>query len=445
MSEPSIERRRFLGALAATTAAATSALSGCQTAQGAPPPAAQPAPVAAAPPDIWAGVRAEFEVSPEWLHFAGFLLASHPKPVREAIERHRRALDENPALYVEAHFLDNNSVLEPAAAYLGVAANEIALTDSTTMGLATLYAGLPLVAGDDVLTTTHDHYSTHESLRFACERVGATLRRVPLYERSAAATPASMAQAIERALTPKTRLVAITWVHSSTGVKTPVKAIADVVARANKSRPPERRVLFAVDGVHGIGIENVTMPELGCDFFVAGTHKWLFGPRGTGLMWAKAADWALLRPTIPHFGMAGYEAWMKGTAPPATTADMMTPGGFHSFEHRWALGEAFNFHLKIGKEPVAARIHELNRQCKEGLASMKHVTLHTPRAENASSGIITFEVKGMQPDAVVKRLHEKRIVASTTPYATSYARLAPGLLNSPAEVDQVLAEIRTLT
>jgi selenocysteine lyase/cysteine desulfurase len=445
MSEPGIERRRFLGALAATTAAATSAISGCQTAQGAPPPVATPEPAQPAPPDAWARVKDQFELSREWLHFAGFLLASHPKPVREAIERHRRGLDENPALYLESRFLDNSSTLQPAAAYLGVEPNEIALTDSTTMGLATLYGGLPLGAGDEVLTTTHDHYSTHESLRFACERASATLKRVPLYERSSKATLTSMVQAIERAITPKTRLVAITWVHSSTGVKTPVKAIAEVVARQNQKRAPERRVFLAVDGVHGIGIENVTMADLGCDFFVAGTHKWLFGPRGTGLIWGKAADWALLRPSIPHFGQAGYEAWMRGTAPPATTADMMTPGGFHSFEHRWALGAAFDFHLTLGKAEVQGRIHELNRQCKEGLAGMKHVTLHTPLAPELSSGIITFEVAGMKPDDVVKRLHEKRVVASTTPYAPSYARLAPGLLNSPEEVASVLALLRTFT
>jgi len=218
-----------------------------------------------------------------------------------------------------------------------------------------------------------------------------------------------------------------------------------MVARQNQGRAPERRLLLAVDGVHGFGIENVTMADLGCDFFVAGAHKWLFGPRGTGLIWGKAADWSLLRPSIPHFGQAAYEAWMKGTEPPATTADMMTPGGFHSFEHRWALGAAFEFHLTLGKERVQSRIHELNRQCKEGLAGMKHVTLHTPLAPELSSGIITFDVAGMKPDDVVKRLHEKRIVASTTPYATSYARLAPGLFNSPEEVERVLTLLRTFT
>jgi selenocysteine lyase/cysteine desulfurase len=254
-----------------------------------------------------------------------------------------------------------------------------------------------------------------------------------------------MAQAIEQAIAPATRIVAITWVHSGTGVKTPVRAIADVVARANAGRAPDARILLCVDGVHGFGVEDVTMGDLGCDFFVAGTHKWMFGPRGTGVIWGRAELWPQLRPTIPCFSFAAHDAWIKGAAPPTTNAEMMTPGGFHSFEHRWALGEAFEFHREIGKAKIAARIHELNRQCKEGLAAMKHVTLHTPIDPATSAGIITFEVAGLKPDDVVKRLLAKQIVASSTPYAVSYARLAPGLLNSPAEVDITLSEIRALT
>jgi selenocysteine lyase/cysteine desulfurase len=123
---------------------------------------------------------------------------------------------------------------------------------------------------------------------------------------------------------------------------------------------------------------------------------------------------------------------------------MMTPGGFHSFEHRWALGAAFDFHRALGKAKIAARIHELNRQCKEGLAAMKHVTLHTPRADAVSAGIITFEVAGLEPKAVVKRLAAARVVATTTPYATSYARLAPGLLNGPEDVEAALRAVRAL-
>ena len=167
------------------------------------------------------------------------------------------------------HAFDPTPVLTPAAAYLGARPEEIALTDSTTMGLAMLYSGLPLRNADDVLTTTHDHYATHESLRLArcapaqrCARWRCTSAR--------RGQRRSMAQRDRAAIPPKTRVVAITWVHSSTGVKTPVRAIADVVASANAARAPEQRILLCVDGVHGFGIEDVTMADLGCDFFVAG-------------------------------------------------------------------------------------------------------------------------------------------------------------------------------
>ncbi len=434
MSEPSIERRQFIGALAAATA-----LFGCSRAKEAPAASAEPA-----ANDEWTRLRAEFALSPDWVHLSGFLLASHPKRVRDAIERHRRALDENPALYVEQHLFDADPMLKSAAAYLGVLPQEIALTDSTTMGLAILYSGLPLRSGDEVLTTTHDHYATHESLRLATTRAGASLRKVALYDRSLDASASAMAKAIERSITLATRVVAITWVHSSTGVKTPVRAIADVIAKQNSSRAPEQAILLCVDGVHGLGIDDVTMADLGADFFAAGTHKWLFGPRGTGVLWGRARLWPLLRPTIPHFGMAAYKAWMMGVEPPPTTADMMTPGGFHSFEHRWALGEAFEFHRSIGKAKIAARIHALNRQLKQGLAEMSHVTLHTPLSDDVSAGIVTFEVAGLKPEQVVAKLLEKRIVATSTPYAKSYARLAPGILNTPGDVEAALREIRAL-
>ena len=432
MSTTPIERRHFLAGLTAAPMLL------------APPEGSIRAARASAPRDPWAHVRAQFALSPDRIHMAGFLLASHPRRVRDAIERYRRALDDNPALALEQQSVNPQMVVKPAATYLGVRPEEIALTDSTTMGLAILYHGLPLRAGDDVLTTEHDHYSTHESLRLATQKSGATLRKVALYEKPAAATVESMAHAIRQAIAPNTRVVAITWVHSSTGVKTPVRAIADVIAGANAGRAPQDRIVLCVDGVHGLGVEDVTMADLGCDFFVAGTHKWLFGPRGTGVIWGRAELWPLLRPTIPAFGFQSYEAWLRGGQAPVTTADVMTPGGFHSFEHRWALGEAFEFHREIGKAQIAGRIHELNRQCKDGLAAMKHITLHTPRHDAVSSGLITFEVSGIGPREFVKRMRAKRIVASSTPYATSYARLAPGLLNTPEEVDAVLREVRQL-
>jgi selenocysteine lyase/cysteine desulfurase len=403
-------------------------------------------PAADAAPGDWAAVRREFELRADQVHLASFFLAAHPRPVREAIERHRRGFDADPfGYFVENVEQADAAVLSAASDYLGASATEIALTDSTTMGLGLLYGGLTLRGGQEILTTTHDHYATEMSLRHAAARSGAAVRRVELYRDGSQASAAEIVEAIRGAVTAQTRVVAVTWVHSCTGVKLPVAAIAGALSRINASRDVADRALLCVDGVHGLAADDATPPALGCDFFVAGTHKWLHGPRGTGIVWGRATAWEAVAPTIPTFDWASYGTWMEGKPPPeGRPGRTNTPGGFHSFEHRWALAEAFRFHQRLGPAQVAGRIHELNRQLKEGLAAMPHVTLHTPMGDDLSAGIVCFDVAGMDPHEVVERLRERRIVGSVTPYATRYARLAPSILNNPDEIDAALRAVRAL-
>ena len=397
------------------------------------------------PPD-WQAVRDQFSLSRDLIHLAGFFLASHPMPVREAIERHRAGLDADPIGYWFAHEKTQEAaVLKAAAGYLGVGATEIALTDSTTMGLGLLYGGLALKADQEILTTTHDHYSTETSLRLRAERSGATVRRIPLYEDLRRVTHESLVETLVKAVGPRTRIVAVTWVHSSTGLKLPIAEMARAIQRLNALRADEDRVILCVDGVHALGVEDFRLSEVGCDFLIAGTHKWMFGPRGTGLVWGHPRAWPLAQAIIPTFDTDAYDMWMRvippRLLPPAVS---MTPGGFHSFEHRWALDQAFHFHQALGKSRVTRRIQDLNDQLKQGLAAMRRITLHTPLSHDLSAGIVCFEVAGMSPDHVVAELRRKGIVASVTPYATQYARMAPGFLNSEAEIETLLKEIRTL-
>jgi selenocysteine lyase/cysteine desulfurase len=240
----------------------------------------------------WTAVRDQFEFTRDWINMACLLLASHPKPVRDAIEKHRREFDFNPISYVEENFVAfEKATLEPAAEYMGVAPADISLTVSTTMGLGILYGGLTIRPDQEILATTHDHYMTDTALRYRSQQSGAPYRQVTLYDDPANTTESEIVATFEKAIKPETRIIAVTYVHSSTGVKLPIRAMAEVVERANSSRSEDDRAIFCVDGVHGFGVENVTMDDLGCDFFVAGTHKWIFGPRGTGLVWGKPEAW----------------------------------------------------------------------------------------------------------------------------------------------------------
>lgn len=413
-----------------------------------PTPSPTPSPVGAEhrAGDRWDEVRAQFDLDPEYAHFGGFLLASHPRPVREAIEGYRRQLDRNPVMTIEALMPERTVAVRAAAAkFLGARDDEVALTDSTTMGLGLVYRGFVLSEGQHILTTEYDHYSTHQALQFRAALDGALVRKVALFDHSAKASEAEIVQRLMAAVTEKTRLVAVTWVHSMSGLRLPIPAIAVALAKHNEGRAPADRAILSVDGVHGFGAIPVAVDDFGADLFIAGTHKWVFGPRGTGLVWGKPEVWANIVPVVPPFERPYYMAWMKGAVADSGPGGLSnTPGGFHSFEHRWALPAAFEFQETIGREDIAGRIHALNRQLKEGLAAMPKVELFTPMSDELSAGITCFMVEGMDPHAVVERLIEKKIIATTTPYVNTYARLAPGLLNTPAEVDRALAEIRAL-
>jgi isopenicillin-N epimerase len=442
-----IDRRRFLSSTAlGLTAAALAARCG-MAGTPARPTADPPSAGDVASGDRWDDVRAQFRLSPDYVHLSALLIASHPEAVRGAIERYRDEIDADPVLTLREQNRERTAAVREAAAdYLGVRAGDIALTDSTTMGLGLVYNGLRLRAGQEILTSDKDYYVTHEAVRQAASRSGATSRQFPLYDDIADVTEDALVSRVREAIRPETRVLALTWVHSSTGLKLPLAAIADAVADVNRGRGDDDRVLLSIDGVHGFGIEEVNPGRLGIDFFSAGCHKWLFGPRGTGILWASTRGWAAVKPSIPSFIDDGvWSAWLTGEEPEGqTTAARMTPGGFKAFEHLWAVTEAFEFHQEIGPRAVAERTHELNRQMKEGLAAMDHVTLVTPMAEELSAGLVCFDVDGRSPWDVVEHLRARHIIASVTPYAVRHARVSPSIRNTPREIELALDAVRSM-
>jgi selenocysteine lyase/cysteine desulfurase len=402
------------------------------------PKAKAPAAVAGFDPSSWASVRAQFGLERDRAHFAAYVFASHPAPVRARIAEHAAGLDRDPVGYLGRYEEELESrVTERAAAYLGVSRGEVAFTDSTTAGLGLLYGGLRLGPGDEILTTEHDFYATHESLRLVAARTGAVVRKVRLYADAARATGDEILSAFAAALTPSVTVVALTWVHSGTGVRLPVRAMVDVARARTKA-------LVCLDAVHGFGASAGPVTDLGVDFFVSGCHKWLFGPRGTGLVWGSTEAWKRFTPVVPSFSGAGLGAWLNGTEPVGEPGPSATPGGYHSFEHRWALAEAFDFHTAIGRERIAERTRTLKERLTAGLSEIPTVTLHTPQDTALSAGLVCCELTTADPPTAVGKLAEQGVLTSVTPYARQLLRLGTSIATDEADIDRALAAIRAL-
>ncbi|HAL67260.1 aminotransferase class V-fold PLP-dependent enzyme [Pseudomonas fulva] len=395
-------------------------------------PAAQAAPTPATGADAWAGFRSLFNLDPAYAHFANFLITSHPRPVREAIEALRAQLDRHPARLVDwdsqSEWKHEAQVREAAARYLEVAPRQIALTGSTTEGLGLIYGGLKLAPGQEILTTVHEHSAARHTLDFRTARDGTPVRRLRLFDEPWNLSTDQVLSTIKAAINPKTRVLGMTWVHSGSGVKLPVGAIGELVREANRDRAEHERILYVIDGVHGFGVEDMRFADLNCDYFIAGTHKWMFGPRGTGIICAATPALDNLNPLIATF------------SEDEDFATTFTPGGYHAFEHRWALGTAFDLHLQHGKAAIQARIHGLNDYLRQRLETLPGVQLVTPRSTRQSAGFTFFRVADQDADEVAAYLNSQRIVVDAVSRDVGpVVRTAPGLLNTEAEIDRLIA------
>jgi isopenicillin-N epimerase len=397
--------------------------------------------------------NAKFELDKKLIHLNAMIVASPPKRVREAIQFHRERLDRDPASYIlekggakgqSRAVREAERFAEAAAKYLGMAAylakeglngsSVIARITSTTMGLATLANGIRAKRGQEVILSIHDFFSWQESWQLRCDRSGLRYREIRLYkDPTAEALEDEILQSVERQIREHTRVLALTWVHSSTGVKLPIRRIGDLLRDVNSRRAPGDRILFCVDGVHGFGVENTSFEDLHCDFLVAGCHKWIFGPRGTGMICALPEAWANVTPTIPSF--LGSE--MSGA--------LHTPGGVQTYEHVWAMAEAFEFLLDIGKDMVERYTHGLATLLKGGLAAIPGVRVVTPMSPSLSSGIVCCDV-GKEPGKAAEDLLALNILAMTAEDADGhkYLRFSPSILNDETQIATALEAVTSV-
>ncbi|WP_395607824.1 aminotransferase class V-fold PLP-dependent enzyme [Pseudomonas sp. B22129] len=380
----------------------------------------------------WTALKQLFNQDPDYLHFSNFLVASHPKPVREAIERYRLQIDRNPGRAMDwdlqETFKREGQVREWAGRYLNAKPAQIALTGSTSEGLAMIYGGIKVRPDQEILTTVHEHYATEFSLNFRVAKEGTQVRRISLFENAARVSVDEVLGNIKRNIRPTTRVLGMTWVQSGSGVKLPIREIGQLVDEHNRDRDDKDRILYVVDGVHGFGVENLDFPAMNCDFFIAGTHKWMFGPRGTGLVCARDSENNYVTPMVPTF------------SEDTNFATTMTPGGYHAFEHRWAADEAFKLHLQLGKAQVQAQIHALNTELKNQLLAHPQIELVTPRSPELSAGFTFFRVKGQDSDDVAAYMMKNRVVIDAVDRDVGpVIRTAPGLLNSSDEIQRFMA------
>ncbi len=244
-------------------------------------------------------VRADFPLLARRVHdkpliyFDSANTAQKPRAVIEAVDRYYRQFNANVARAVHQLGEEATAAYEGArdrlARFLNAhSRSEVILTSGTTQStnLVAYSWALPrLRAGDEILVTTMEHHANIVPWQLVCERTGARLKVAPIDSRGEL-----IVEAFERALTPSVKLACVAHVSNVLGTINPIPELSRMTRK--------RGIALLVDGSQAAPHFPLDVRALGCDFYALTGHK-LFGPTGTGALWARGE---ILREMPPFFG-----------------------------------------------------------------------------------------------------------------------------------------------
>ena len=407
--------------LAGAAAACLPALRLDVAAAGGVPPDERPAGAVAADERFWRRVRAAYDLPPGVINLDNGNINPASRTVVRDLVRHAEALERAPVPHSHAVYRTVTlGVVQPGlAALLGVPADEVAFVRTATEALDTVLLGVPLAAGDEILCSTHDYFAMLDALEHRRRRDGVTLRvlRPPVPAPSLDA----LAAMYEAAIGPRTRLVLLTQPSNLTGQLLPVRRIADAAHRAGAE--------VVLDGAQSFALLPYTMAETGCDYFGASLHKWLGAPIGAGLLWMRPGlvekVWPLVPPPATVTGMARF-TW-SGTYPEFVSAPAAA---------------ALAFHESIGTARKAERLRHLTAHWRSRAERLPGTRFYTAGDADASCGIATMEVEGMEPGVLQERLWTRHRIlvqdmasGSRTPEIRGI-RVTPNVYTTTEELDR---------
>jgi len=420
MNQP--DRRRFLSSagrglgLAALTSSTVAALLKDVTAASARV-AHLSADAAAKDEDFWFDIQQSFSVTRGIVNLNNGGVSPSPRIVTEALVRYIWQ-QEDATAYTMWQILEPQSetIRTGLAEMFGCDREEIAITRNASESLEALLFGMDFRTGDEILSTTQDYPRMLTTLRQRELREGVRLKliKIPTPPKN----PDEIASAFERAVTPRTRVILISHQINLTGQITPVRAVCDM-ARA-------RGIETIVDGAHSFAQFNFKRDDLGCDYFGTSLHKWLYAPKGAGMLYVK-------RDKIERI-------WPLMAAEKRQASDIrkFEEIGTHPAANKLAIGEAILFHNGIGAARKEARLRYLSRYWMNRLKDVPKIRFNTSFDPRQSCAIANVEVEGIEPGAIGSYLMGTHKIFTTPIVHEEFRglRITPNVYTTLKELDR---------
>ena len=375
--------------------------------------------------DYWAAIQRSFSVTRGIINLNNGGVSPSPRIVTEALVRYIWQ-QEDATAYTMWQILEPQSetIRTGLAELFGCDREEIAITRNASESLEILLMGMELKPGDEILTTTQDYGRMLTTLRQREKREGLVLKlvKIPIPPRNLDEITAAFAAGI----TGRTRLILVSHMVNITGQITPVKAVCDM-ARA-------KGIETIVDGAHSFAQFDFQQKDLGCDYFGSSLHKWLYAPKGTGLLYVK-------RDKIP-----GIWPLMAAESKQASDIRKFEEIGTHSAAPRLAIGEALLFHNGLGGKRKEARLRYLARYWMNRLKDVAKVSFNTSFDDNQSCAIANIHIEGTNPSAIGSYLFDKHRIFTTPIIHDEFKgiRITPNVYTTLGELDRFCNVMETI-
>src|SRR5216684_8299272 len=377
--------------------------------------------------NYWSLVKRQFPLEDNLVYLNAANVCPASRPVLDRHAQFLRDFHSNPSFQNRAKYEALREALrEKIAAMLRVSADEIAITRNTSEGSNIVVKGVDLKPGDEVLITDHNHPSNNDSWKVRAARDGFTVRSLPV--RVPAASRDELIAQFEQAVNPRTKVIAVTHLTSTTGILYPAREIAEIARRRN--------IWMHLDGAQTFGSLDVNLAEIGCDSYSTSAHKWLMGPLEAGILYVRTDR---IPQTWPSIVTAGWSDHLKG-------ARKLEVYGQRDDPRIVALEAAIDFVSLIGIRTIEARSRFLTTHLKQQISEIGGVKLKTNLEPELSGGVVKCDIGRVATKQAYDSLwNQNRIAIAMTASGDSQGlRFSPHIYNSREEVDRAVAAIKAL-
>ncbi len=315
---------------------------------------------------------------PGYVHLQTGGVGTMPRAVFEAFTAAAAKVENDPVGETYGPGIGRiDRVREKAANLLGCRDEDIVITSSTTSGMFLLAQGLDLGPGDRIIITDHEHPGGQLGWEWAARRFGAIIDVVSIPP--SASDLDEIVAAFEDAIRPETRVISFSHILFTTGVRLPAEQICALARKHG--------CLAIVDGAQSAGAMPVDVVSMGCHAFSASGHKWLMGPKGTGLLY--------LHPELS--GRLDALPLMAGRRFNSDSTGIGNIAGAHG------LGAAIDYAMALTPEKIEDHNLALRSELFDALGSLAGIEIPSPREGPTVSANLAFTLPRGTDHNLVRR------------------------------------------